>query len=98
MAPPLAMAEILIGDESTISLGKYGAPQSPKALQSEGTLTAANRTMGAVMEAAATDDTGPSETVSAATAGTLTLGMLMNVGNCAVSCTEELASATSYTA
>src|ERR1041385_5063950 len=94
--PPWAIALIWIGVASTASLGKYGAPQSPSVLQSEGTLALTKRTIGAEVDAPSTLETGASDTDSCATAGAATLGSVMNVGNCAVSCTAGLAPATSY--
>src|SRR5215472_6750223 len=98
MMPPLAMALIWMFVASTISFGKYGASQSPSALQSDAGLPGTKRTIGAVEEAATGPDNGASETASAAIAGAVTLGNAMKVGNCAVSCTDGFASDTSYAA
>src|SRR5450759_624132 len=97
MAPPPATALIRIGEASRRSLGKgAGAElQSPKILQSLCMATAAKRGMGAVAEAVITEETGASAMVSWATAGGEKRGSEINVGNCAVSCADELAAATS---
>src|ERR1019366_8215601 len=97
MAPPAATAPIRMGEASTRSLGREAteAVQSPKSWQSLCMATAAKRGTGAVAEAVVTEETGARAMVSWATAGAVKRGREMNVGNCAVSCTEGLAAATS---
>src|SRR5450759_4965465 len=100
MAPPAATALIRMGEASRKSLGKGAGAllQSPKSLQSLCGATAAKRGVGAVAEAVTTKETGARAMVSWATAGGVKRGREMNVGNCAVSCVDEIAAATSKTA
>src|SRR5664280_2943592 len=97
MAPPAATALISMGEASTKSLGKRAGAelQSPKIWQSLCMATAAKRGTGAVADAVVTVETGARAMVSCATAGAVKRGREMKVGNCAVSCTEGLAAATS---
>src|ERR1035437_655603 len=97
MAPPAPTALIWMGEASRRSLGTEttGAAQSPKIWQSLCMAAAAKRGRGAVAEAVITEETGARAMVSWATAGGVKRGSEMNVGNCAVSCVEGLAAATS---
>src|SRR5580692_3134843 len=76
------------------SLGKYPAWQSPTMLQSEGGVAASNLGTGAVADAVSTVETGANEILSCATAGAVTFGIAMNVGNCASSTRLGFASTT----
>ena len=69
--------------------------QSPKAAQSEGGWTAANRGMGAVVEAVVTVETGASETLRFAVAGGVLAGTPKKLGICTLSRADGLASTTS---
>src|SRR6185369_3097622 len=88
-----------IGRLSTNSCGKYPAEQSPSRPQSEAGEVKRNLGIGAVAEATATVDTGASDRSSPIWAGSaLPDGAAPNqVGNCAFSYTDGLASTTSYT-
>src|ERR1700723_2436323 len=76
------------------SLGKYPAWQSPTMLQSDGGEAASNLGTGAVADAVCTVETGANEILSCATAGAVTFGRAMKVGNCALSTALGLASTT----
>src|SRR5450432_3001884 len=96
MAPPEATAPIRMAEDSRESLGgETTVEQSPTILQSLCGTTAAKRGTGAVAEAVVTEETGARAMVSWATAGGVKRGKETNVGNCADSCVNGLASATS---
>src|SRR5690349_6568740 len=77
------------GVVSTNSSGKYGAPQSPAMVQSDGGTASTNRGMASVEVAMPTVETGANDTVSdVCTASPPPNGANpRNVGNCALSTT-----------
>ena len=80
MAPPaMVVSRIELG--STESLGKYGASQSPTAVQSDCGVTAEKRGTGALAETPITAETGAKVTVSCATAAAVTLARPTKLGN-----------------